>query len=668
MSDFFSEVGDGLQNAQNNLPDDTTTFAEAIAARFGQGGDVLTARLLPPVVRMPSTPMANLSLLPRPPPPPALPADPEYTAVPPHALGQWLEDPRTLVVDIRPHAAYSSARISRAVSLSVPSTLLKRPMFSLQRLSAMLPSHSARTRFSAWRAASRILVYDADSLSVSDTSNIQGLLRKFRAEAPDAPIALAWVQGGFQAVWAHRRDLVDAVPPTPETETEDDDDDPADPSNANPSISGARVLRAHHLPRAAFALASTTQRSAGKSPSFSFLHMKRSATHGLPATGPALLNPDLSITAKTAYATPFPAAGLTLGGAASGNSTAAFNPFYDAVRQNTELSHGITERLPRRVRRRVAELPFQWLRDIAKRAGPTTPPDANNNNNSGGATTFAGGPTHAQGGFMPYAFRGRPDSSEDESSDSSASASVSSGSRWRGGAPSPFPSPLPSSLSHSQVQAHHARAADVEEGTEALAMQFYRIELAEQRRMMGVMDHHSRESGVVSWTAYTAGGDAGGGVGGWNVNKDADIYKAGSEDEGGGKDGVESQRKDRTEEKMEGEKMDEREQRKSGSGSGKGDAPAPVPTHQPPTPSKGNSTDSTSSDSTDANSLSTTDSSSSAGGSGSSSGSGGGTSLAGTVFGGSMLGGGGGGSSWGWGENGRRKWKWGKTWAWGVPV
>jgi protein-tyrosine phosphatase len=36
--------------------------------------------------------------------------------------------------------------------------------------------------------------------------------------------------------------------------------------------------------------------------------------------------------------------------------------------------------------------------------------------------------------------------------------------------------------------------ADIEEGAEALAMQFYRIELAEQRRLMGVMEHHSKES------------------------------------------------------------------------------------------------------------------------------------------------------------------------------
>ncbi|KAJ7924448.1 hypothetical protein B0H13DRAFT_1601582 [Mycena leptocephala] len=397
MSDFFSQVGDGLQAANNSSPDDTKTFADAIAARFGQGDNVLTARLLPPVLRMPNTPMANLSIHPLP-----STADSTYIAVPPHALSQWLDDPRTLVVDIRPHAAYSSARLARAVSLSVPSTLLKRPLFSLQRLSAMLPSHSARTRFSAWRAAPQILVYDADSTALSDTSNIQGLLRKFRAEAPEAPTALAWVQGGFQAVWALRRDLVDAVPPTPETETEtDDDDDHPDPARG--------VLRAHHLPRAAFALASTTQgpRSAGKSASRPFR-----STHGIPA-GPHLLNP-----AAVAHPT-IPAA--------------AFNPFFDAVRQNAELSHGITERiplrLPRRVRRRVSELPFQWLRDIARRAGPVTPPDA-----------------------LPSTSAPTP----------------------------PFTPPSPQR---------------VEEGTEALAMQFYRIELAEQRRMMGVMEHHSRESG-----------------------------------------------------------------------------------------------------------------------------------------------------------------------------
>ncbi|KAJ7102489.1 hypothetical protein B0H15DRAFT_985670 [Mycena belliarum] len=447
MSDFFSAVSN-VHNVSHHQTDDTKSFADAIQARFGQPDQVLTARLLPPALRMPSTPMAALSIQPTlstrslpsstsahppstPAHPPSTPAHPpippvlqpiptpHYTAVPPAALSHWLDDPATLVVDIRPHAAYSSAHLSRAISLSVPSTLLKRPLFSLQRLSAMLPSRSARARFSAWRSAARILVYDADSPALSDTSNIQGLLRKFRAEAPDAPIALAWVQGGFQAVWAARRDLVDTAA-APETETEDDEPDPADPDpdRTDPAVPAPeRVLRAHHLPRAAFALTSTTQAAA-----------RTGAAH-------------------------------------------AFNPFFDTVRQNTELAHGITERiplrLPRRVRRRIAELPFQWLRDIARRAAPATPPLAPGMGAGAGTQHLA-----APGGS--YALRpgpgARPDSSEDESSDSS----VSSGSAL--GAPSP--------------------ALRVEEGTEALAMQFYRIELAEQRRLMGVMEHHSRESGA----------------------------------------------------------------------------------------------------------------------------------------------------------------------------
>ncbi|KAF8213729.1 hypothetical protein K438DRAFT_1804548 [Mycena galopus ATCC 62051] len=442
MSDFFSAVGDGLSNS--NLPDDTQSFADAIAARYGQGDEnVLTARLLPPM------PIHSIQA--------ATTFDGQYTAVPPSALSQWLDDPRTLVVDIRPHAAYSSARIGRAVSLSVPSTLLKRPAFSLQRLSAMLPSVTARTRFSAWRTAPRILVYDADSITLSETSNIQGLLRKFRADAPN--VALAWIQGGFQTVWQTRRDLVDAAPPTPETETEDDADDDPD---------SERVLRAHHLPRAAFALASTTQ-------------APRRA-------GPALLNP-----AQYPNANYNMASSNNYNGGLGKDTSQAFNPFYDAVRQNTELAHGITERiplrLPRRVRRRVQELPFQWLRDIARRAAPVTPPDANANASANPVTSASYGASGAAS-FGPYAFRGRPDSSEDEteSSDSSSAAS------WR--------STLVSLVSP------HARASDIEEGTEALAMQFYRIELAEQRRMMDVMEHHSRESEVVSPHSHKGDTDA----------------------------------------------------------------------------------------------------------------------------------------------------------------
>lgn len=42
---------------------------------------------------------------------------------------------------------------------------------------------------------------------------------------------------------------------------------------------------------------------------------------------------------------------------------------------------------------------------------------------------------------------------------------------------------------------------NVEEGTEALAMQFYRIELAEQRRLRSIMDHHTRESELAGFAS-----------------------------------------------------------------------------------------------------------------------------------------------------------------------
>lgn len=94
---------------------------------------------------------------------------------------------------------------------------------------------------------------------------------------------------------------------------------------------------------------------------------------------------------------------------------AVANPFYDNIRQNLELSTGITERIPLvippSILERETELPFQWLRDIVRKASAKS------------ADGIIGG-----------------------------------------------------------------------EALEDLAMQFYRIELGEQRRLNGVMEHHSNES------------------------------------------------------------------------------------------------------------------------------------------------------------------------------
>jgi tyrosine-protein phosphatase 2/3 len=320
-----------------------------------------------------------------------------FSSILPSSLTQWVDDLNTLILDIRPHAAYSSARIPHAISLSVPSTLLKRPLFSLQRLAAMLPSTSARTRFLAWPSTSRILVYDADSQIVGESSNITGLLRKFKLDGFEGE--LTWLQGGFQAVWRDCREILDTHPPTPDPENEDDAD--VHDKSSQPSL-----LRTRRLPMAAFSLSSTTIHN---SPNFHSI--KRPLTT---VSQHSLSNPPTS------------------------NSHPAYNPFFDTIRQNTELSHGITERiplrLPHRVRRRIRDLPFPWLQNIAHRAASVP----SHHRNFGESTS--------------------EDSSEDCESN----------------------------------------AVDIEEGKESLAMQFFKIELAEQRRLMGVMEHHSHESSQFS--------------------------------------------------------------------------------------------------------------------------------------------------------------------------
>ncbi|KAG6869029.1 hypothetical protein C0993_004702 [Termitomyces sp. T159_Od127] len=282
-----------------------------------------------------------------------------FAALPVARLPAVLADPRTLVVDIRPHAAHADARLPRALSLAVPSTLLRRPLFSLDRLATMLSSAAARHRFAAFHDSARILVYDADSVAIPESSNISALLRKFRA----AHFAgeLTWLHGGFQAVARELPHLID------DSQHHDDDDPSPTP-----------MLCTRRLPMSAFAPAS-------------------------------------------AAASPV--------------------PFFDAVRQNLELSHGITERiplrLPPRVRSRIADLPVPWLRDIARRADRI--------------------PSLALPTRTSSRLRHDLDPSLSDSSESEPPLAV-------------------------------------DQGTEALATQFYRIELAEQKRLMGVMHHHSKES------------------------------------------------------------------------------------------------------------------------------------------------------------------------------
>ncbi|KAI0329170.1 hypothetical protein GY45DRAFT_919655 [Cubamyces sp. BRFM 1775] len=518
----------------------------------------------PPVSLSKSLPLASSSGAS---PPATLPPS-AFTALPPSALRAVLSDPSALIVDIRPHNSYVQARIRNALSLSVPSTLLKRPLFSLSRLAEMLPTSAAREKFSKWPEATRILVYDADSASIpqhTQASNLLGLLRKFRSEGFPSDREVAWLRGGFHAVWRDFPEFVDQEQP-PE-EAEEDESQPEMPVDAGLPMASkmasapatAGILRAK-LPKAAFTSATTLPlRPRPMQPPTSVPMQLVPPTPAMPRADPfAKVPPTPAIDSLGALPAPsrsrrpdmtlrLPPALVrpkTAGGAAapsgplysmptlspqythSGvyNRTASYsvpgrqvacNPFFDTIRQNLELGsrepkdagEGIPLKLPRRVRRRVGELPFEWLREIARKSrrvteSSSTAEESSDSSDSDGDSGSA--KANAKSEDVPS--RPQPDNAprrpifdstsrrspvkSRSSSPAQPSSSSPSHLRFGGGLPSSSPSsPTPSS--------HSLSPPDADELTRALEDQFYNIELGEQKRLLGVMERHSLESGKV---------------------------------------------------------------------------------------------------------------------------------------------------------------------------
>ncbi|KAF8823928.1 hypothetical protein HHX47_DHR9000350 [Lentinula edodes] len=418
--DFF-----GTKPDSGSLGDDVDTFARAISERSILN-PVMNAKDLSPIKS--KLPLSTTNSKP----------SSSFSSVEPTHLLPFINNTSALIIDIRPHAAYSSARIPTALSLSVPSTLLKRPLFSLDRLGAMLPSSSARARFAEWPKFTTIVVYDVDSIGspfLPEGNNILGLLRKFSNDAAYNGNALFWLKGGFQRVWREHRDLVDFRPPEPEPE-----DDVNEPGS----------LKTNHLPSKAFGSGTTTRSS-----------LDLSSPRKRPPSAMSLRANAPLMSEKT-----------------SGTSSVPFNPFFDTIRQNMELTQGITERiplrLPKRVRKRIDDLPFEWLREISRRAD-VKPDDS----------------------FTSDGDESPPSTSENKSNATNHLSPKSSGKLLPPGIHYERPtSPIKMSKQHPTPPPPDQALLD--EGMEALAMQFYRIELAEQRRLMGVMKHHSAESGVVS--------------------------------------------------------------------------------------------------------------------------------------------------------------------------
>jgi hypothetical protein len=101
-----------------------------------------------------------------------------------------------LLLDLRVSTQYAKARIAGALSLCIPTTLLKRASFNVQKLAETFKDDESRQKFERWRSSKHIVVYDAGSSQMKDATTCINTLKKFTSEGWSGSMYI--VRGGFQ--------------------------------------------------------------------------------------------------------------------------------------------------------------------------------------------------------------------------------------------------------------------------------------------------------------------------------------------------------------------------------------------------------------------------------------------------------------------------------------
>jgi protein tyrosine phosphatase len=91
-------------------------------------------------------------------------------------------DEQTLILDLRVSTQYAQSHIRDALNLCIPTTLLKRPSFNVQKLAETFKDDGQRARFGNWRSSKYIIVYDNNSTQLKDATICLNMVKKFQAE------------------------------------------------------------------------------------------------------------------------------------------------------------------------------------------------------------------------------------------------------------------------------------------------------------------------------------------------------------------------------------------------------------------------------------------------------------------------------------------------------
>ncbi len=112
-----------------------------------------------------------------------------------------------LLLDLRVSLQFSQSRIQDALNLCIPTTLLKRPSFNLQKLQETFTNEAEKARFSQWRNAKYIIVYEAFSDEKKDATSAINTLKKFTNEGWKGQSYI--LRGGFAEFSEHFPQLID---------------------------------------------------------------------------------------------------------------------------------------------------------------------------------------------------------------------------------------------------------------------------------------------------------------------------------------------------------------------------------------------------------------------------------------------------------------------------
>jgi tyrosine-protein phosphatase 2/3 len=142
-------------------------------------------------------------------PSPALePGDPKMMS--PDQLRDLLttgSDANVLILDLRVSPQYAASRVKGALNLCIPTTLLKRSTFNLQKLQQTFQAENDQEKFAHWRDTTHLVVYDAQSSDRRDAVSALNMVKKFANEGYSGSANI--LRGGFNAFAAAYPDLVD---------------------------------------------------------------------------------------------------------------------------------------------------------------------------------------------------------------------------------------------------------------------------------------------------------------------------------------------------------------------------------------------------------------------------------------------------------------------------